>query len=176
MQETASVLGSGRPPGGGHGNPFQYSCLKNPLDRGAWWATVQGVRRVRHNLATKQQQLANISPNLDALDFYIFEFCPLTSCTIMFLNRAWVKNLTEVWAVFIPQVVLFFQISQNSVRFQSLLSKSWASHAASRISKWSMRSNDYHAFRSPGSLQIHTSDHFNIQTFFEFLSSSSVIY
>ena len=33
------------PPGGGHGNPLQYSCLKNPMDRGAWWATVHSVAR-----------------------------------------------------------------------------------------------------------------------------------
>ena len=35
---------SGRSPGGGNGSPLQYSCLENPLDRGAWWATVQGVK------------------------------------------------------------------------------------------------------------------------------------
>ena len=35
-------------------HPLQYSCLGNPMDRGAWWAIVQGVTRVRHNLATKQ--------------------------------------------------------------------------------------------------------------------------
>ena len=34
------VPGSGRSPGGGHGNPLQYSCLENPMDRGAWWAAV----------------------------------------------------------------------------------------------------------------------------------------
>ena len=42
MQEI-SILGSGRSPGKGNGNPHQYSCLQNPMDRGAWWATVQGV-------------------------------------------------------------------------------------------------------------------------------------
>ena len=36
---------SGRSSGGGHGNPLQYSCLENPMDRGAWWATVHGVRK-----------------------------------------------------------------------------------------------------------------------------------
>ena len=36
---------SGRSPGGGHGNPLQYSCLKNPMDRGAQWATVHGVTK-----------------------------------------------------------------------------------------------------------------------------------
>ena len=35
--------GLGRSPGGVHGNPLQYSCLENPMDRGAWWATVHGV-------------------------------------------------------------------------------------------------------------------------------------
>ena len=37
--------GSGRSPGRGHGNPLQYSCLENPRDRGAWWATVHGVTK-----------------------------------------------------------------------------------------------------------------------------------
>ena len=37
--------GLGRSPGGGHGNPLHSSCLKNPMDRGAWWATVHGVTK-----------------------------------------------------------------------------------------------------------------------------------
>ena len=37
------IPGSGRSPGGENGNPLQYSCLENPMDRGAWWATVHGV-------------------------------------------------------------------------------------------------------------------------------------
>ena len=39
----ASIPGSGRSPGEGNGNPLQYSCLENPTDRGAWWATVLGI-------------------------------------------------------------------------------------------------------------------------------------
>ena len=50
-----SILGSRRSPGEGNGNPLQYSCLENPMDRGAWRATVHGVKRVRHDLVTKQQ-------------------------------------------------------------------------------------------------------------------------
>ena len=42
--------------GEGNGNPLQYSCLGNLMDRGAWWAIVHGVTRVRHDLATNQQQ------------------------------------------------------------------------------------------------------------------------
>ena len=44
---------SGRSPGEGNDNPLQYSCLKNPMDRGFWWAIVHGVAIVGHNLATK---------------------------------------------------------------------------------------------------------------------------
>ena len=46
--DQVSVLGLGRSPGEGHGNPLQYSCLENLMDRGAWWATVHGVTRVGH--------------------------------------------------------------------------------------------------------------------------------
>ena len=44
-RDPGSIPGLGRPPGGGNGNPLQYSGLGNPVDRGAWWATVRGVQR-----------------------------------------------------------------------------------------------------------------------------------
>ena len=43
--DLGSSPGLERSPGGGHGNPLQYSCLENPMDRGAWWATVDGVAK-----------------------------------------------------------------------------------------------------------------------------------
>ena len=45
VQDPGLISGSGRPPGEGHGNPLQYSFLGNPIDRGAWWATVHGVEK-----------------------------------------------------------------------------------------------------------------------------------
>ena len=45
--DTVSIPGSGRFPGEGNGSPLQYSCLENPMDRGAWWATVHGVAKSR---------------------------------------------------------------------------------------------------------------------------------
>ena len=45
LREVDSVPGSGRSPGGGHGNPLHSSCLENPMDRGAWRATVPGVAK-----------------------------------------------------------------------------------------------------------------------------------
>ena len=58
MQETGSIPGSGTSPGGGHGNPLQYSCLENPMDRGTWWAYIQSmgwkesdpIKRIKYTL------------------------------------------------------------------------------------------------------------------------------
>ena len=51
--DLGSIPGLGRSPGEGNGNPLQYYCLENPMDRAAWQATVYGVARVRHDLETK---------------------------------------------------------------------------------------------------------------------------
>ena len=50
--DTGSIPGSGRSPEEGNGYPLQYSCLENPMDRGAWWATVHGVTKSQTWLAT----------------------------------------------------------------------------------------------------------------------------
>ena len=52
VQDLGSIPGLGRFPGEGNGNPLQYSCLKNPSDRGAWWSTV-------HEVAENHTQLIN---------------------------------------------------------------------------------------------------------------------
>ena len=49
--DLGSIPGSGRSPGEGNGNPLQYSCLENPMDGGAWWATVHGVAKSRTRLS-----------------------------------------------------------------------------------------------------------------------------
>ena len=45
IRDTGSVPGLGRSPGGGHGNPLQYSCLDNTMDRGAWWTPVHSITK-----------------------------------------------------------------------------------------------------------------------------------
>ena len=47
--DTGLIPGLGRSPAGANGNPFQYSCLENLMDRGAWWTTIQGVSKDRLN-------------------------------------------------------------------------------------------------------------------------------
>ena len=52
-RDAGSIFGSGRSPGVGSGNPHNYSCLKNPMDRGAWRATVHGVAESRKGLSDR---------------------------------------------------------------------------------------------------------------------------
>ena len=49
--DLGSIPGSGGSPGEGNGSPLQYSCLENPMDTGAWWATVHGVAKSRTRLS-----------------------------------------------------------------------------------------------------------------------------
>ena len=55
VRDVSSIPGSGRSPGGGNGNPLQYSCLGNPLDRGAWRATVHGVTKSEHRIQLEEK-------------------------------------------------------------------------------------------------------------------------
>ena len=51
VKDECSIPGSGISPGEGNGNPLQYSCLENPIDRGAWCTTVHGVAKSRTRLS-----------------------------------------------------------------------------------------------------------------------------
>ena len=51
IRDVGLIPGSGRSLEGGHSNPLQYSCLENPMDRGAWWATVHGVTKSQTRLS-----------------------------------------------------------------------------------------------------------------------------
>ena len=67
---AGSIPGSGRSPREGHGNPLQYSCLGNPMDRGAWWAALHGIARVAHSWVTEQAGVCCKSPaNMTARSF-----------------------------------------------------------------------------------------------------------
>ena len=53
--DIGSIPGSGRSPGEASGNPLQYSCLGNPMNRGAWWTIVHGVSKNQTRLSTHTQ-------------------------------------------------------------------------------------------------------------------------
>ena len=54
-RDAGSIPGSGRSPGDGNGNSLQYSCLGSPMDRGAWWTIVHGVKKSHMGLRTHTQ-------------------------------------------------------------------------------------------------------------------------
>ena len=63
IRNAGSIPGLGRCPGGGHGNPLQYSCLENPMDRRAWQATI-------HRIARSQTQLKQLSTHARIRNLY----------------------------------------------------------------------------------------------------------
>ena len=68
--DLGSIPGSGRSPGEGNGNPFQYSCLENPMDRGAWGATVHGVTKSRTRLSDFSS--AHLCSGINALWYSLY--------------------------------------------------------------------------------------------------------
>ena len=87
VREVGSIPGLGRSPGGGHGNPRQYPCLENPMDRGAWQTTVHGVTKSRTWLKRLSMYLARTHGAQGALLPQAPEPCQET--TLSFL-RSWV--------------------------------------------------------------------------------------
>ena len=66
-----SAPGSARSPGGGHGSPLQFTCMENPMDRGAWWAAVHSISGSDTTEATKHKR------------FFIEHFWFLVPCTTL---------------------------------------------------------------------------------------------
>ena len=79
IREVALIPGWGRSPGGRHGNPLQYSCLENPIDRGAWRATVHGVTK-------SQTQLKQLSMHADT--YILAALCVMWD--LSFPTRSWI--------------------------------------------------------------------------------------
>ena len=78
IRDAGSIPGLGRFPGEGHGNLLQYSCLENPMDRGAWWAIVHGAikqkRKKEKNLCGSSQPVRSFrrAETPQKLGYYIF--------------------------------------------------------------------------------------------------------
>ena len=96
--DLSSIPGSGRSSGEGHGNPFQYSCLENPMERGAWWAT---VHRVSESVTAKWLTLLlllciHVNPNLPVYPNSSFlHWCPCVCsvCLCLFLQIGFASRL-----------------------------------------------------------------------------------
>ena len=84
-----SIPGSGRAPGGGHGNPLHYSWLENPMDRGAWWATVHSVTKSQTQLKwhSAHTHTIQMKPQLQAHTHTQYKW--ILSCTGRLGYRYW---------------------------------------------------------------------------------------
>ena len=81
--DLGSIPGSGRPPGEGNGNPLQYCCLENPIDRDAWWATVHGIAKSRTQLSNFTFSISFLSIHKSIKYTYL---CMYKHLCIVFLN------------------------------------------------------------------------------------------
>ena len=63
-EDVGLIPMSGRSPGGGNGNPLQYSCLENPMDKGAWWATARRITKSQTRLSMRA--LVNLSESRES--------------------------------------------------------------------------------------------------------------
>ena len=114
--DPGSIPGLERSPRYGNGNPLQYSCLENPMDRGAWQATVHGLASARHDLMTKPPPL-----NLIKLlrFFFFFSFFSVTFFIVV-INLCPYIGLLQFWGVFLLFIYLFFLFSFFNFKFFDL--------------------------------------------------------
>ena len=100
MSYTSSVAELGKSPGERNGTPLQYSCLENPMDRGAWWAVwSMGLQRVGHNWTIEPQNLKKIflcSNEVDETGAYYTEWSKPERKTPIQYTNAYIWNL-ERW-------------------------------------------------------------------------------
>ena len=105
VRDTGLIPGLGRFPGEGHGNPLQYSCPENPMDRGAWWATV-------HRVAKSLTRLQRLKTHMEHLQLEFFSL------------------MTLHWGTYLPAVLLLPQTCLQrhliNAAFILKLSYSWS--------------------------------------------------
>ena len=84
--------------GEGNGNPLQYSCLENPMDRGAWQATVHGVTRVRHDLVTKPPPLT-LTLEQHRFEMHVFTYMQIFFFTIKYCRYYRMGHWLNPWTL-----------------------------------------------------------------------------
>ena len=130
IRDVASIPGLGRSPGGGHVNPLQYSCLENPMDRGAWQATVPRVTKSRRWL----KQLARAcTVDLQCCAY----FCSQQSDSVIHMYRHFFSYsfplwfITAYWILFLVlyrRTLLFIHPTYNSLHLLIPGSQSFPPH------------------------------------------------
>ena len=106
IRDTDLIPGSGRSPGRGHGNPLKYSCLENPMDRGAWKAAVHGVtknwtplKRLSKHASTRDGQIQG--NGVDRTSFFFFFLCFVLWS--YFSTKYNTMSINSLWLSYTPQ-------------------------------------------------------------------------
>ena len=95
IRDVGSIPGSGRSPGGGNDNPLQYSCLENPMDRGASWAIVHGVPKSQ----TQQSYWAWTHTQIHIHTYTVLALLSMFCCFLKFASKITpLRILTSLWA------------------------------------------------------------------------------
>ena len=105
--DTGLVTGLGGSPGGGNGNPLQYFCLENPMDRGAWWATAQGV--VKESDMTEQLS-TNIRAHYLSKIVIVHRVVHMSACVCIFLyiRNIWTQRFESPFHSADPSSLILF--------------------------------------------------------------------
>ena len=123
IRDPSSIPGLGRSPGEGNGNPLQYSCMENFMDRGAWWATVHVVPRVGHNWATKIPPPCNTEYKVKR-NYCEYRKQPITSRKFywqIMANLNVLKRLHTVWLYLsVCMCVLNHSVMSNSLQLHGM--------------------------------------------------------
>ena len=93
VRDSSSIPGSGRSPGVGNGNPLQYSCLGNPMDRGVWWARL-------HRVTTSRTRLKWLSMHTSKQELWSSEFPSISSshlALVLYSQRIWLALVPGSW-------------------------------------------------------------------------------
>ena len=110
----SSDPGVERSPRGGHSNPLQYSCLENPMDRGAWWATVPGVKKELETIEQINKQINNkMMSQLVLIKKALVSFSPRSTSSWVYIYTSWFSPLL-ILSFLVPW---YFTSTQTLIRF-----------------------------------------------------------
>ena len=119
-EDMGSIPGLGRSPGKGNGNPFQYSCLGNPIDKGAWWATVHSVTKE----SDTTERLNNNIQAIATVKLFLYNFIEFNPHNNFFFideqaGLKWFSNLSKVVKLIYSQMRIHTQIElkNNYIEF-----------------------------------------------------------
>ena len=111
IRDTASIPGSGRVPGGGRGSQLQYSCLENPMNRGAWWALVHGFAnsQTQPKWHSTHARILMLSMRMHFILNIFLNSKEISICFILF--HVIVKNVFKNTFVATPKMIMQFLLT-----------------------------------------------------------------